>query len=226
MINGAVAAVPASFHEAKLAACQIYEQHRKTVYCDCSYDQQGRIDWSSCGYDNPKAKIRSRKIEWEHVVPAHVLGRTLGCWQGEGCRSTGKLKSKRGRKCCQKVSPLFVTMENDLHNLVPALKELNRTRRDFSFSVLPYLTDKAFGQCEFKVDKAYHLVEPREAVRGMIARAYLYMVEQYHIAMPAAQLAQYEAWHQQYPPDKWEIKRNQAIMKKQGNSNRFIQKWD
>lgn len=35
-------------------------------------------------------------------------------------------------------------------------------------------------------------------------------------------LKKYTAWNKQYPPNKWEIERNNRITKIRGNSNEFI----
>jgi len=77
------------------------------------------IDRNSCGYvprneltKKGKENERVDRIECEHIMPAENFGRHLPCWR-EG-----------GRKACSK-DPIFNKMEADMHNLVPAIGELN-----------------------------------------------------------------------------------------------------
>ena len=58
-----------------------------------------------------------------HVMPAENFGRHLSCWK-EG-----------GRKACKK-DPIFNEMEADMHNLVPAIGELNADRSNYKFAAL------------------------------------------------------------------------------------------
>ncbi|MBP6071327.1 MAG: endonuclease, partial [Aeromonas sp.] len=57
-----------------------------------------------------------------------------------------------------------------------------------------------------------------------IARAYLYMGQQYGLRLAAQQRKLFEAWDRQYPADRWECERNSRIGKLQGNTNPFIEK--
>ncbi len=59
-----------SFRKAKRTLLGIYGTHQETFYCGCAYDQAKRVDHASCGYVPVKDTKRSRRIEWEHVVPA------------------------------------------------------------------------------------------------------------------------------------------------------------
>jgi len=113
-----------SFREAKKLAADIFKDHRTTFYCGCSFNQKGLVNRSICGYSPRKNKKRGKHIEWEHVVPAHALGHSRQCWRepesfAECRKSSGKVY--RGRKCCNKVDPVFRAMTSDLNNLVPAV---------------------------------------------------------------------------------------------------------
>ncbi|WP_420794614.1 endonuclease [Thalassomonas viridans] len=96
---------------------------------------------NDCGYKpwNSKTKkgkinMRAQCIEWEHVVPAWEFGHQLQCWQ------TGK------RKNCAATSPKFQQMEGDLHNLVPAIGEINEDCSNFKYSMIPGET-RVYGRC-------------------------------------------------------------------------------
>ena len=63
-------------------------------------------------------------------------------------------------------------MEGDLHNLQPAVGEVNGRRSNYSMAMIAGEA-REFGQCDVEI--ADRKVEPRPAIRGDIARIYLYM---------------------------------------------------
>jgi deoxyribonuclease-1 len=72
---------------------------------------------------------------------------------------------------------------------------------------------------ELKISKIEKLVEPREEIKGTIARAFLYMSARYPIALSNSQRLLYQQWHYRYPPDDWEITWNALVNEVQGNTN-------
>jgi len=210
---------PVSFSKAKRLAVQIYQGHEVTIYCGCRYVYQGKKlvpDPSSCGYEprisvtkKGKSNARATRIEWEHVMPAWVFGHQRQCWQNGG------------RKACKKDS-VFAKMEADLHNLVPAIGELNGDRSNFKFTMMPG-EPRAYGKCDFEVDFKSKSAEPPENVRGDIARIYFYMRDQYKLNMSAQQIRLMEAWSKSDPVDAWESERNKRIKSIQGNGNPYVE---
>lgn len=79
-------------------------------------------------------------------MPAWAFGHQLQCWQ-EG-----------GRKACRK-DPRFVQMEGDMHNLVPAVGEVNGDRSNYSFGMLPG-ESRVYGRCDVEIDFKARKVEP------------------------------------------------------------------
>lgn len=209
---------PASFSEAKRLAEQIYKGHEVTFYCGCAYTYQGKKlipDSSSCGYipripvtKKGKPNARAIRIEWEHVMPAWVFGHQRQCWQ------------KGGRDAC-KNDTVFARMESDLHNLTPAIGELNGDRSNFKFSMIPG-EPRAYGKCDFEVNFKSATAEPPENVRGDIARIYFYMRDQYQIRLSAQQTELMDFWSKADPVDSWEIERNRRIQMIQGNGNPYV----
>jgi len=203
-----------TFRAAKQDLNKLYQSHPTTFYCGCNIKFSGKQmapDWESCGYLPRKQANRASRIEWEHVVPAWEFGHQLQCWQ-EG-----------GRKNCGK-SDEFNKMEGDMHNLVPAIGEVNGDRANFRFSDWNGKPDQ-YGQCQMLVDfKDRRVQPPKGPVRGQIARAYLYMSQQYGLRLAAQQRKLFEAWDRQYPAEGWECERNRRIGKLQGNTNPFIEK--
>ncbi len=205
---------PASFSQAKKVAAEIYDSQPKSFYCDCTIINEGKKripDLKSCGYEIRKQSVRANRIEWEHVVPAWAFGHQLQCWQ-EG-----------GRKNCSRNSEQFRRMEADLHNLVPAVGEINGDRSNYRFAVLPH-TGNMYGQCSFKVDFKQRAAEPPVSKRGEIARIYLYMSKKYDFKLSSQQRKLFEAWDKMYPVTPWELKRNQQISKVQGWDNPYVSK--
>ena len=215
--SAASANTPSSFRQAKkIASQQVYDSYRSSFYCGCDIVTNGKKlvpDLSSCGYEVRKQELRANRIEWEHVVPAWVFGHQLQCWQ------------QGGRKNCRKNNEQFKQMEADLHNLVPAIGEINGDRSNYRFAMLP-ATDNMYGQCDFKVNFKQRSAQPPSGKRGQIARIYLYMSDQYNFKLSAQQKKLYEAWNKEHPVTPWELERNNKIEKIQGWSNPYISQHD
>ena len=99
------------------------------------------INRASCGYaprneytKRGKKNERARRIEFEHVVPAENFGRQFTCWRdGSPECINSKNKAYKGRKCCEKSSTKFRIMQADMHNLQPAIGELNADRSNYRY---------------------------------------------------------------------------------------------
>ncbi len=215
---------PKSFSSAKKIAHIIYKDHQVSFYCDCSYSGRKKVDATSCGYQARKNAKRGKSIEWEHIVPAQAFGHTLTCWNDTGSISkcyTKKGKKISARKCCARVNPLFKIMEADLHNLVPAVGELNADRSNYSFSILPG-EKRVYGACDFEVNNKMRKTEPAPSVRGNIARTYFYFEDTYGLKISRKQRQLFNAWHKSDPVDQWECERNNRIKEIQANSNTYV----
>lgn len=210
-----------SFSQAKRILPNIYYELDKkygdtsTIYCGCDLrykKSKNRVKWSldldSCGYEPRKNKKRAERIEVEHVMSAWEFGHQLKCWQ-EG-----------GRKNCGNNSR-FDEMEGDLHNLYPAVGEVNGDRGNFQFTDMG-AKPKQYGKCQMHVDFKRKLAQPPQEARGPIARAHLYMADQYQIRLSDQQRKLYEAWNRMYPATPMECDRNELIKKVQGNYNKFV----
>lgn len=216
---GAVSAEPpSSFRKAKKIATKIYKDHAVSFYCGCTYEAKAKPnkkskrltpDWASCGYTPRKNKNRASRIEWEHVMPAHHFGYQRQCWQ------------KGGRKLCKK-DPVFKSMEADLHNLVPAIGEVNGDRSNFKFGMLEG-EKRAYGQCDVEIHFKLKRAEPHPGIRGDIARVYFYMAKQYQLKLSRQQIQLFNAWAKHDPVDAWERQKNERVFAIQGNRNEFVQ---
>lgn len=222
-----------SFSKAKKELKKVYKGHQVTFYANCKYnykDKKNMIIRKSCGYEprneyTKKGNInkRARRIEWEHVIPAENFGRQFSCWREgskECIKSSGKLY--KGRKCCSKVNRKFKYMEADLHNLVPAIGELNADRSNFRFGMIEGEKRYYGDSIDFEVDFKKRTAEPRDSIKGNIARTYFYFEDTYNMKISKKDKKILEVWDKLDPIDEWEIERNNRIEKIQGNSNPFI----
>ncbi|WP_345552019.1 endonuclease [Microbulbifer aestuariivivens] len=187
-----------------------------SFYANCRFRASGKKllpEWDSCGYKPRKNANRASRIEWEHVVPAWAIGHQRQCWQ------------QGGRRNCADSDPLFAMAEADLHNLVPAIGELNGDRSNYRFTEFGSgggYPSGQYGAVAFRVDFKQRAVEPPRHRRGDIARTYFYMAGAYGLAIADAQLRLFEAWHRNDPVDPAECERDRRIAAVQGNHNPFV----
>lgn len=201
-----------NFRQAKVVASQI-NADAPDFYCGCTINWQGKKgvpDLKSCGYSVRKNANRAGRIEWEHVVPAWEFGHQRQCWQ-EG-----------GRKNCAK-DPVYRRIESDLHNLQPAIGEVNGDRNNFQYSQWNG-GEQPYGQCAMKVDFKQKLAEPPARTRGAIARTYFYMRDRYQLRLSRQQTQLFSAWDKLYPVSVWECERDSRIAQVQGNHNPYVQR--
>lgn len=199
----------------------VYFDHRETIYCGAKFDAKKNITLPS-GFHSDKHVKRSKRVEWEHVVPAENFGRTFPEWRegNEECVNS-KGKSFKGRRCAEKVNKEYRLMQSDMYNLYPAIGSVNAMRSNYNFVMLPGETS-SFGSCEMKIDNKK--AEPPVEARGRIARTYLYMDQAYsRYNMSKAQKQLMNAWDKQYPVSAWECERGERIEKLQGNVNSILQ---
>lgn len=187
-----------SFSSSKRILTSIYQDNSYTFYYKAPYS--GKVpDIKSVGYSTTKYVKRSKRIEWEHIMPAYDFGRYLRCW-GDG-----------GRRICSK-NVDFKAMEGDMHNLVPAIGSVNAMRSNKKFVGV----DRSDRMIIAKT------VSPPNYVRGDIARVYLYMSQTYNVNLSSSQRKQMEAWDRMDPVDSWECTKNELVLREQGNRNPFV----
>mgnify|MGYP006414648633 FL=1 len=211
---------PLSFSQAKKELLKIYKSHPevKSFYCGCDIkwkNKKGYPDADSCGYiprhplsNSGKINKRTKRISWEHVMPAYWFGHQLKCWQNGG------------RKACRK-NKKFRQMEGDIHNIRPVIDELNGDRSNYRFSMLEG-EPRRYGQCDFEVDFDGKKAEPVPGVRGDIARTYFYMENKYGLNLSKQQKQLFNVWNKIDPVDDWERARGNMIYKIQGTRNIFV----
>tara|TARA_R110001583_G_scaffold94384_8_gene237902 strand:- start:5779 stop:6519 length:741 start_codon:yes stop_codon:yes gene_type:complete len=207
-----------SFSKAKrLLEREIYSNHRETLYCAAKFNSDKQVIFPD-GFHTTKYIKRSKKIEWEHVVPAENFGRTFIEWRdGDNKCISRKGKSYKGRRCAEKVNSEYRYMQADMFNLYPVIGAVNALRSNYNFTMLPDVKND-FGSCAMKIDS--RKAEPPVAARGRISRTYLYMdatYKRYNMSRQQKQLM--TAWDKMQPVDKWECTRAKKIRTLQQNEN-------
>ena len=202
-----------SFGKSKrLLATKIYPKHQKAFYSNCDYviKEKKLIPLpKTCGFHYRKNKNRSQRIEWEHIVPAWHFGHQLHCWQNGG------------RMTCRTKNSKFKQMEADMHNLVPAIGEINGDRSNFRYAMIEG-EERLYGKVDMEILFSNKKAEPRDSVHGDIARTYFYMRDRYGLRISKKQEKMLIAWNNLDPVDRWEKKKNQIVKELQGDENMYI----
>lgn len=183
-------------------AIEDYDTARK-IFWSALYPHGGETLYCAQRFDGGY----NRGINIEHVFPMSWVAYSLNCGR---------------RKQCRRNSPLFNQIEADLHNLYPARSDINEERSSIAFGMVNG-EKRNYGSCDFEVQ--HHrprLVEPREEVRGNIARAMFYMADTYDLTLFDKQVRVLRKWHKADPPDRLEKDRNDIIERIQGNRNPYI----
>lgn len=199
-------------------ASRVYHDVRVDRYCGCTYDNNLRVDLKTCPMKTDQFKNRQDGIEWEHVVPASDFGRQRPCW-----RNTPQGTS--GRDHCGRVDETYRVIEADPHNLIPVIGALNGIRSNYRFGMVSAGTeDPLVSGCGFKVGREAggRFIEPPDEVKGEIARIYFYMGDRYGHRIGRSQRRVFDAWNRQFPPDAFEIERDQRLAAATGLSNPFV----
>ena len=153
--------------------------------------------------------------EWEHIYPVSKSIRAF-----PECRKNGK---KLSRKKCLEVSENFRKLEANLYNLVPAVGSLNAVRSNLSYAEIPG-EPREWGKCDF--EKVGRKVEPRNEVKGDIARIYFYLEKQYpYVGVISNKNRKlFESWDKLDPVDSKECSINKEKERYMGHANPFVKK--
>jgi deoxyribonuclease-1 len=212
---------PLDFGDAKRALRGFYDRGdaHETLYAGCHF-VRWKVAWESCCVQ-PRHASRAR-LEWEHVVPAALLGKRDVAWrEGDPACRDRRGRPYHGRRCARLASPRFRAVEGDMHNLFPTLGELNEARGHAPMGLVAG-EPRRFGACDFEVEGG--VVEPRAAARGEVARAYLYMADAYPDLelLGPGERERFMAWSAADPADAAERARSAFIAGVQGNDNPYI----
>lgn len=173
----------------------------REIYCGCPIYYESAIKFEkgplACNYEPPAGKSDDKKIDIEHIVPK------------------SRFKNENPSISAEK----FNMLTNDFHNMYPGIRKINNKRQ-----VKPYsegkITTRQYGRCETTIGNGF--IHPRDAAKGQIARAYLYMNSIGAIRLNPDEIATYNEWHNKFLPQKEECEREKIIFSIQGKHNPFI----
>lgn len=174
------------------------------------------------GFTTEKHIKRSKRIEWEHIVPAENFGRSFIEWcEGHSDCVDRKGKNFKGRNCAEKTNIQYRLMQADMYNLVPVIGSVNAMRSNYNFTELPNNIKSSFGSCNMKIYN--RKTEPTNYTKGFIARTYFYMENSYENFKISKNMRKlFEVWDNLYPVTKWECIRAERIEKLQKNPNYIV----
>lgn len=172
----------------------------REIYCGCPIYDEGGIKFDkgplACDYEPPKGQSDNGKIDIEHVVP--------------------KSRFKKDFPSISKETLNLLT--NNFHNMYPGISKINNKRQ-----VKPYgegkISTPQYGRCETTIGNG--IIHPREASKGLIARAYLYMDLIGAIRLTPDERGRFNKCHKKHPPEKEECIREKIIFSIQEQHNPF-----
>lgn len=179
-----------------------YAGEGETLYCEKRFKNGGSVE------------RKKHKLSIEHAYPADWIAEAFGCENRDTCRNK-----------------TYKHAEGDLHNLWPALGRINSSRQDLSFGELEGETQRRFTLICKDFERSYGdkaIVEPRDEVKGDLARSVFYMMDSYCMTPKSnlSPMAVLSEWHELDPPDAHEKWRNDQIEIIQGTRNHWIDEPD
>lgn len=198
----------------------VYPLHTYTFYANAplTIDANGRLQPDITRFKTFKFRKNAKAsgLDNEHVQPASRYGQLLSCW------NDAKRKGQNSRVYCAKTNSSYLEYESDMHNLVPAIAEINRDRKNYVFDEFRGF-NHSYGKVDFSLDIKGRRVEPANRVKGNVARISLYMNDRYELGFSLKEVAMFHRWSKLDPVTKWEQRRNDIISTIQGNRNMFIE---
>lgn len=116
---------------------------------------------------------------------------------------------------------------SDLHHLFPALAEANEKRGNFPYGIVQQVSWQFGGSRQGTDSRGVQVFEPRESVRGDVARALFYVALRYGNMrgfLTAADEALLRQWYWLDTVDSWERERTQRVARLQGRANPFVER--
>jgi hypothetical protein len=113
--------------------------------------------------------------------------------------------------------------ECDLHHLFPSDSDANTERANLPFGeVVSGVTWSVGGSLHGATAAGVDAFEPRDAHKGNVARAMLYMHLRHGLALTAAEVDLYQAWSVADPVDQAELRRTLMVGALQGVANPLV----
>lgn len=117
------------------------------------------------------------------------------------------------------------TQKSDLHHLFPTDTKINAVRGNSNFGeVSKDLVELSCPEARFGLGTSgsEEVFEPPRQHRGNVARALFYFSIRYDLPIDESEEIILRKWNKEDPVDEAELRRNEEILKAQGNRNPFI----
>ena len=219
---------PNTFQQSKIIANKIFIIFPETIYSGCSFNLLQRIEYVSCGFAPNPNNLRDHRLEFEHLFPMAHAKHHFSCWNKSVCINS-KGKEFKGRLCCREVDPKFNALEAELYNLQPEIGTVNKVRNAYKFTEFSNKEKrilKKYRNVPLYIDFKKKRVEPRDEVKGLVARANLFVAKKHNIRLSRQQLQLFNHWNKIYPPSKKEILWARQVAKVVGYENPFITRYN
>jgi len=109
--------------------------------------------------------------------------------------------------------------KSDMHHLFPCDSKANSRRGNYPFGIV---SDEDIKWSRAGSKLGNHIFEPRDKVKGDVARATFYFAMRYNMHIENGEEAILKAWNKMDPVDEHEKARERRVHEKQGNSNPFV----
>ncbi|NIB43828.1 hypothetical protein HBA55_29770 [Pseudomaricurvus alkylphenolicus] len=191
---------------------QTYDEARSKYFWKSLYKNGGETLY--CGIEFGGGRDhKDKKLHVEHVMPASWIAAHYGCLNRHACPVDA-----------------YHYAAADLHNLWPALGTINVDRYNLPYGTVKdeenaQIRQEVCQDAELLGTKYSGVFEPRDSVKGDIARSMFYMELAYGISLGRDRKL-YLKWAAKDPVDEMERKRNKAITRIQRRGNPFIEYGD
>ena len=203
----AVAFLGACPTQAGQTAIPNYDTARNRFFWAQLYTDGGTELYCAAAFAAGERRAVGKSLSVEHAYPADWIAEANGCVNRNECPI-----------------PEYGFAEADLHNLWPAISNINSSRQDLRFGEIPGEGARRFTDyCPDyeRTQGAAAVVEPRDDVKGDLARSVFYMSVTYDLPLRGMG-PMLVRWHAADPPDEIEQWRNDLIEDLQGTRNGFI----
>jgi deoxyribonuclease I len=112
--------------------------------------------------------------------------------------------------------------KSDMHHLRPANSQVNSRRGNHPFCEVENVQWSEMGSRYGERADGTRCFEPRDIVKGDVARSMLYFSVRYGKAIDEIEESDFRLWHLEDLPTEQELARNNSIDQFQGNRNPFI----
>lgn len=197
---------------------------KTTLYCQNKFNSKRQIVGVPDGFSASGNKKRFNRVEAEHVVAISNIAKHYPQYFGshEQCVSS-KGKPFKGRNCVEKTSKSFRFANSDLYLLYPANGLINLLRSNYNFAEVSGSPPSKITGCDIVIDQKNRLVEPRDEIKGVVARVHLYAANAYPVfKLSNKQQQLFDAWDRLYPITAEECRREKIIRNIQRSENPIL----